>query len=110
MFLPPVLRPLAAAGPVSAAALRIAEAPFSVVRGAPGSYVAERLAGAIDSWDRLQDCVWLRAPDRRPAELSQSLAAACRHRWSAGPGADGRTAPGPQLSDEIQVAPGAPSS
>ena len=105
MFLPSVLRPLAAVGPVNAAALRIAEAPFSVVRGARGSYVAERLAGAIDSWDRLQDCVWLRTQDRRPAELSQSLAAACRHRWSSGPGTDVRTAPGPQLSDEIQVAP-----
>ena len=65
MFLPPVLRPLAAVGPVNAAVQRIAEAPFSVVRGAPGSYVAERLAGVIDSWERLPDCVWLRA--RRPS-------------------------------------------
>jgi DNA-binding SARP family transcriptional activator len=105
MFLPPVLRPLAAVGPVNAAVQRIGEAPFSVVRGAQGSYVAERLAGVIDSWERLHDCVWLRARDRRPAGLSQSLAAACRHRWSAGAGTDVRTAPGPPLSDEIQVAP-----
>ena len=105
MFLPPVLRPLAAVGPVDAAVQRVAEAPFSVVRGAPGSYVAERLAGVIDSWERLQDCVWLRARDRRQAELAQSLAAACRHRWSPGAGADVRTAPGPRLSEEIQVAP-----
>lgn len=105
MFLPPVLRPLAVAGPVNAAAQRISEAPFSVVRGPRGSYIAERLAGAIDSWERLQDCVWLRARDRRPAELAQSLAVACRHRWSSGAGPDVGTAPRPQLSEEIQVAP-----
>ena len=105
MFLPPVLRPLAAVGPVNAAVQRIAEAPFSVVRGLPGSYVAERLAGVIDSWERLPDCVWLRARDRRPAELAQSLAAACRHRWSPGEGTGVRAAPGPQLSEEIQAAP-----
>src|SRR5215813_7619150 len=105
MFLPPVLRPLAADGPVNAAAQRIGEAPFSVVRGAHGSYVAERLAGVIDSWERLQDCVWLRARDRRPAELTQSLAAACRHRWSSRSGSDVRTAPGPRLSEEILAAP-----
>ena len=105
MFLPPLLRPLAAVGPVSAAVQRIGEAPFSVVRGAPGSYVAERLAGAIDSWERLQDCVWLRARDCQPAELAQSLAAACRHRWSSRAGIDVWNAPGPQLSDEIQAAP-----
>jgi hypothetical protein len=105
MFLPPVLRPIAAVGPGNAAVQRMAMAPFSVVRGAPGSYVAERLAGVIDSWERLQDCVWLRARDRRPAELTQSLAAACRHRWSSGAGTDIRTASGLQLSEEIQVAP-----
>jgi Transcriptional regulatory protein, C terminal len=104
MFLPPVLRPLAAVGPVNSPVRRIAEAPFSVVRGPPGSYLAERLAGVIDSWERLQDCVWLRAPDRRPAELAQSLAVACRHRWSSG-AIDVRAAPGPQLSEEIQMAP-----
>ncbi len=56
-------------------------------------------------WERLQDCVWLRARDRRPAELTQSLAAACRHRWSSGAGGDVWTAAGPQLGEEIQVAP-----
>jgi DNA-binding SARP family transcriptional activator len=44
--------------------------------------VAERLAGVIDSWQRLSDCVWLRANDARPADLAQSLGAACQHRWS----------------------------
>src|SRR5215471_3113963 len=105
MFLPPVLRPLAAVGPVNAAVQRIGEAPFSVVRGPRGSYVAERLAGVIDSWERLQDCVWLRARDRRPAELTQSLAAACRHRWSSGAGSDVWSATRLQLSEEIQAAP-----
>ena len=105
MFLPPVLRPLAAVGAANAAAERIAEAPFSVVRGTPGSYVAERLAGVIDSWDRLQDCVWLRARDCQPAVLAQALATACRHRWSSGGVTDVRAALGPQLSQEIQGAP-----
>src|SRR5215471_19887468 len=100
MFLPPGLRPLAAVGPVNAAVRRIGEAPFSVVRGPRGSYVAERLAGVIDSWERLQDCVWLRARDRRPAELTQSLAAACRHRWSSGAGSDVWSATRLQLSEE----------
>jgi DNA-binding SARP family transcriptional activator len=105
MFLPPVLRPLAAVGPVNATVQRIAETPFSVVRGTRGSYVAERLAGAIDSWERLQDCVWFRARDGGPAELTQSLAAACRHRWSSGTATDVRTGPGPRLSEEIRAAP-----
>ena len=82
MFLPPVLRPVAAEGRVDPALQRIPEAPFSVIRGVPGSYVAERLAGVVDSWQRLADCVWLRAADARPARLEQSLAAACRHRWA----------------------------
>jgi DNA-binding SARP family transcriptional activator len=105
MYLPPVLRPLAAVGPVTPAVQRIAEAPFSVVRGAPGSYVAERLVGVIDSWERLRDCVWLRAADHRPAELEQCLAAACRHRWSRGEGTAVRAEPGLRLSEEIQGAP-----
>ena len=105
MFLPPVLRPLAYAGRVNVAAQRISEAPFSVVRGTRGSYVAERLAGIIDDWERLQDCVWLRARDRRAAALAQSLASACRHRWSSGVSTDFQTAPVLQLSEEIQVAP-----
>ena len=86
MYLPPVLRPLAAAGPVDPAVQRIAEAPFSVVRGVPGSYVAERLAGVIEGWERLGDCVWLRVADPRPGPLAQAVAAACRHRWSPGRG------------------------
>lgn len=103
MFLPPVLQPVAAAGPITPAVQRIGESPFSVVRGVRGSYVAERLAGVIDSWDRLQDCVWLRAGDARPVELAQSLAAACRHRWS--PQDVAASGPGARLGEDIQRAP-----
>jgi DNA-binding SARP family transcriptional activator len=97
VYLPPVLRPLAAEDTAAPAVQRIAEAPFSVLRGAPGSYAAERLAGVVDSWQRLNDCVWLRAHDVRPTELAQSLAAACAHRWSVEPAA--------RLSDQLQAAP-----
>ncbi len=61
---------------------RIEGAPLSVVRGVPGSYVAERLAGVIDGWQRLGDCVWLRI-EGRSTELAESLTLACRHRWSS---------------------------
>ena len=105
MYLPPVLRPLAAAGPVDPAVQRIAEAPFSVVRGVPGSYVAERLAGVIEGWERLGDCVWLRVADPRPGPLAQAVAAACRHRWSPGRGAAARGTPGARLGEEIAAAP-----
>src|SRR5262245_49852180 len=100
MYLPPVLRPVAAGGPVTPAVQRLAEAPFSVVRGLPGSYVAERLAGVIDGWQRLGDCVWLRANDARPADLAESLGAACQHRWS-----QDRSAPGPTGLPHVPVIP-----
>ncbi|TCC48931.1 hypothetical protein E0H75_20425 [Kribbella capetownensis] len=104
MYLPPVLRPLAAASAITPGVRRIAEAPISVVRGVPGSYAAERLAGVVDSWQRLHDCVWLRAHDVRPTDLAQSLAAACKHRWSPGELETGRL-PAARLGDEIQGAP-----
>ena len=104
MYLPPVLRPLAAEGAIPPAVQRIAEAPFSVVRGVPGSYAAERLAGVVDSWQRWNDCVWLRAHDVRPTDLAQSLAAACRHRWSPlDPGQWAEQLPPPRLSEELQT-------
>ncbi|WP_328997734.1 winged helix-turn-helix domain-containing protein [Kribbella sp. NBC_00709] len=85
---------------------RIAEAPFSVVRGVPGSYAAERLAGVVDGWRQWNDCVWLRANDIRPAELAHSLAAACRHRWSpTEPVPWTEPLPAPRLSEEIDRAP-----
>lgn len=106
MYLPPVLRPLAAEGALTPAVRRIAEAPFSVVRGAPGSYAAERLAGVVESWQRLNDCVWLRAQDVRQAELAQSLAAACEHRWaSTEPARRTGQLPAARLHDQIQAAP-----
>ena len=47
MYLPRVMRPLPSmAGAANPNAQRIAEMPFSVVRGPPGSYVAEWLAGS----------------------------------------------------------------
>ncbi len=106
MYLPPVLRPLAVEGPVTPAVQRIAEAPFSVVRGVPGSYAAERLAGVVDSWQRLNDCVWLRAHDINRTDLAQSLAAACKHRWAPGEPAHRTTRPPPpRLGEEIHRAP-----
>jgi DNA-binding SARP family transcriptional activator len=108
MYLPPVLRPLAAGGAFTPTVQRIAEAPISVVRGAPGSYVAERLAGVIDGWQRLSDCVWLRADGSRHTELAQSLGVACRHRWSPTETAPPSTRlpdSRPRLGEEIQRAP-----
>jgi hypothetical protein len=98
MYLPPALRPLPAGGPITPGGQRIAETPLSVVRGAPGSYVAEQLAGAIDNWHRLGDCVWLRARDALPVDLSHSLVAACRQRWSA---AETTPHPGRLLSSRL---------
>lgn len=87
MFLPRVLRPVPSATRLSSPELRrIVEAPFSVVRGAPGSYVAEWLAGAIQGWARWQDCVWLRDGGSPTAALAGALASACLYRW-AGSGA-----------------------
>jgi len=82
MYLPPVLRPLAVAGPEPPAAQLLAEAAVSVVRGAPGSYAAERLADVVRGWGRWGDSVWLRLRDVRSTDLAGSLAAACQHRWS----------------------------
>ena len=82
MYLPPVLRPPAVAGPEPPAAQLLAEAAVSVVRGAPGSYAAERLADVVRGWGRWGDSVWLRLRDVRSTDLAGSLAAACQHRWS----------------------------
>lgn len=82
MYLPQVMRPVPAVpGPSDAGVDRIAEAPLSVVRGSPGSYVAERLAAAVESWGRWQNCVWLRPQDTRLCALAESLTSACVHRW-----------------------------
>ena len=106
MYLPPVLRPVAARSAVAPALQGLADAPFSVVRGVPGSYAAERLAGVIDGWQRLGDCVWLRAADAHPMELRRSLLAACRYRWSAVELSPGSTeAPDAGLRRRIEEAP-----
>ncbi|MGH3753540.1 MAG: AfsR/SARP family transcriptional regulator [Pseudonocardiaceae bacterium] len=83
MFPARVMRPLPTATRLTNPSVqRIAEAPLSLVRGPPGSYVAERLAAAIQGWDRWQGCVWLRAGGARPAALAESLVRACLHRWT----------------------------
>lgn len=108
MYLPPVLRPVAAVGAFTPAVQRIAEAPVSVVRGVPGSYLAERLAGVIDNWQRLSDSVWLRADGCRPTGLAQSLEVACQHRWSPGepaPQSGLLPDPEPRLGEQIRQAP-----
>ena len=69
---------------------RIGDVPFSVVRGPPGSYVAERLAGLIEGWDRWQGCVWLRSRSARAQALAGPLASACLHRWDGAAGQEGR--------------------
>jgi hypothetical protein len=85
VFLPDIMRPLPTPARLfSPGVRRIAQAPVSVVRGPPGTYVAEWLAGAIQAWARWQDCVWLRAPGARPEALAGSLASACLHRWADG--------------------------
>jgi DNA-binding SARP family transcriptional activator len=85
MFLPPVMRPLPCPVTLERPGLqRIAEAPVSLVRGPPGSYLAEGLAAAILGWSRWQDCVWLRPQDTHPSALATSLAGACLHRWDGG--------------------------
>jgi hypothetical protein len=60
---------------------RMGDVPFSVVRGPPGSNVAERLAGLIEGWDRWQRCIWLRSPKAGRDALAGPLASAFRHRW-----------------------------
>jgi DNA-binding SARP family transcriptional activator len=83
VFLPRVMRPVPSATRLASPHLqRIVEAPFSVVRGAPGSYVAEWLAGAIQGWARWQHCVWLRDWGSPTAALAGALASACLYRWA----------------------------
>jgi DNA-binding SARP family transcriptional activator len=104
VYLPSVLRPLTDAAEVPAAFDRLAELPFSMLRGRPGSYPAERLAALVERWGRLPDCVWLRAGHSRSADLVPALAAACHHRWSGGADPD-LTLTGVRLEDELWAAP-----
>jgi DNA-binding SARP family transcriptional activator len=104
MFLPLVMRPLSAAIAVGDGDVRrLAESPVSIVRGPPGSYLAEGLAAAIQGWDRWQDCVWLRPADTRPAVLAAAVAGACLHRW-AGRDPDPATGIGGPGADDPEVA------
>lgn len=85
---------------------RIAEAPLSVLRGPPGSYVAEWLAATVEACDRWPDCVWLRATTLKPATLATHLAAACAHRWeAAGNRGSDRQTPNERLVEALNSAP-----
>jgi DNA-binding SARP family transcriptional activator len=106
MLLPQVMRPLPAAAQPGCrthqrSVHRIAEAPFSVMRGPPGSYVAEWLAGALEEWGRWQSAVWVRPRDTRPAALARLLSSACHHRWSPYASDGERELP----PEEVPVAP-----
>jgi DNA-binding winged helix-turn-helix (wHTH) protein len=106
VFLPRVMRPLPTASRLpNPNVQRIAEVPLSLVRGPPGSYVAERLAAAIQGWDRWQGCVWLRTGGAPPAALAESLVSACLHRWTG----DHRDDPSPvsnaRLDETMRLSP-----
>lgn len=108
MFLPRVMRPLpTGAHPTNPSLRHLAEAPFSVVYGSPGSYVAEWLAAAIQGWDRWQDCVWLRSRSTQPAALAGSLTSACLHRWAGDSDPEPRheADPGAQLDETMRLSP-----
>lgn len=83
------------------------ETPFSVMRGPPGSYVAEWLAGVLEEWDRWQSAVWLRPRDTRPAALARLLGSACHHRWGEGGEQEGppQDAPAAPLDETIRHSP-----
>ncbi|MGH3901501.1 MAG: AfsR/SARP family transcriptional regulator [Pseudonocardiaceae bacterium] len=84
---------------------QIAKAPLSLVRGPPGSYVAERLAAAIQGWDRWQGCVWLRAGGARPAAIAESLVSACLHRWTDDHRGDPSAVSNARLDETMRLAP-----
>jgi DNA-binding SARP family transcriptional activator len=106
VFLPRVMRPLPAeTGPAAPAVRRLAEEPFSVVRGPAGSYIAESLAGLLAGWGRWQDSVWLRTDQGRPGALAGPLLAACRYRWAGGEAAAPARAAGGQLAEALALVP-----
>ena len=105
MFLPSIMRPLPGETGLAAPRVqRIAEEPFSVIRGPTGSYRAESLAGLIAGWGRWQDCVWLRAPSSQP--VAGLLLQACRYRWADGQDQETADAdPAGQLEEALRLAP-----
>jgi DNA-binding SARP family transcriptional activator len=105
VFLPSIMRPLPGeTGGAGPRVQRIAEEPFSVVRGPAGSYRAESLASLIAGWGRWQDCVWLRTPNPRPLALAGPLLQACRYRF-AGDEAQGPAGGADQLGQALRLAP-----
>jgi DNA-binding SARP family transcriptional activator len=107
MFLPEVMRPVPAlTGPANPRIRQMAEVPFSVVQGPPGSYVAERLAAAVEAWGRFPGCVWLRATAPQAGTIAGSLASACQHRWAEGDEWDpGPPEPGARLVETLRRSP-----
>jgi hypothetical protein len=108
MFLPRVMRPLpTVAWPTNPNVQRIAEAPFSVVRGPQGSYVDEGLAAAIEGWARWQGCVWLRTGTTQPSSLASSLTSACLYRWTDTAAGEprGEAAPSAELAAAMRLSP-----
>lgn len=109
MYLPPVMRPLAASNWTAAVAVdRPAASPISILRGPPGSYVAEGLAATLAQADRWHNSVWLRQQDWHPRPPEAALVAACRHRWfgeQASGGLDDGTAAGESLVRVLSRAP-----
>lgn len=83
MFPPSTMRPLPAEGSDDRSVAALGEPGLSLLRGPPGSYVPERLAGVISRWDRWRNCVWLRAGNVKAAALADNLAVACESRWGA---------------------------
>lgn len=84
MFLATIMRPTPADVRIdNPKILRIAEAPFTVLRGPPGSFVAEWLAAAVEAWERWPTCVWLRTATSKPGTLARRLAEACEYRWTS---------------------------
>ncbi len=108
MYLPRVMRPLPSmAMSIDPNVHRMGEVPFSVVRGPPGSYVAERLAGVVEGWNRWQDCVWLRSRSARADALAGLLASACLHRWVGATEQEERLElpPSARLDDTLRQSP-----
>jgi DNA-binding SARP family transcriptional activator len=84
VFVPRVLRPRPLSHESVRSAVPVAEAPFSVLSGPPGSYIPEALATLIARRHRWQDCAWLVAGRADGDEFFRLLAAACRRRWRPG--------------------------
>jgi hypothetical protein len=108
LYLPRVLRPVPSViQSGSPNAQQIGDAPFAIVHGPPGSFVAELLAGLIEEWGRWPACVWLRPTGFRWGSLAELLVQACRFRWADEALQKGQihVAPNAELADMLRLAP-----